>query len=182
MKICPICQQTYTDDELNYCLSDGGVLTPTDAQGFDQTKANEAPPTVMMNQARTTNEGNWSNQDPFSAWQSQPLQPSQQNAPFQPPPQNMAFTPAHIRAGSDQTLPTIGLVLGILSLLLICCYGGFYFGIAALVIGFLGMNNANKNPSVYGGKNFAIIGMVLGGISLAINIIFVIIAILGNIR
>ncbi|MET0751896.1 MAG: hypothetical protein ABWZ66_00915, partial [Pyrinomonadaceae bacterium] len=122
MKVCPNCQQQYTDENLNFCLNDGGTLTQID----------DAAPTVLLNQARTTNASNWAEQDPFSPWQSQPLQHQQQNNPFQTQQQNMQFAqPAYAR-GNDQTLPTISLVLGILSLLLVCCFGGFYFGIAAL--------------------------------------------------
>lgn len=171
MKICPNCQQEYADEDLNFCLTDGGVLKSKD----------EAPPTVMINQARQTSDSNWSNPDPFAPWQNQPLQPQQPNNPFMQPQQNMQFsTPAYSR-GSDQTLPIISLVSGILSVFLICCYGGFYFGIAALIIGFIGMNNANKNPEIYGGKGLAIGGMILGGVSFIIALLFVIVAIIGNI-
>ena len=169
MKVCPNCQQKYTDDNLNFCLNDGGVLT-----AFD-----DAPPTVMMNQARVTND-NWStHQDPFApqSWQSQPLQTQQSNAPFQPAGQNMPFAAPNYSGGGDQTMPIIALVLGILSLLLVCCYGGFYFGLAAIIIGFIGMNNANKNPQVYSGKGLALAGLILGGVSFIGTILLVIIAI-----
>lgn len=46
MKICPRCQKTYTDDNLNFCLDDGVVL--------QQTSGNEPSPTVFMNQPRPT--------------------------------------------------------------------------------------------------------------------------------
>jgi hypothetical protein len=47
MKVCPRCQKTYTDDNLNFCLDDGVVL--------QQTGSSEAPPTVFMNQPASTN-------------------------------------------------------------------------------------------------------------------------------
>jgi hypothetical protein len=164
MKVCPNCQQQYVDDGLNFCLSDGGMLMPA---------PDEAPPTILMNQARPTNQ-NWSNEPPYSPpWQqSQPLQ-QQQNQPF--------MTPMVVH-GQDQTLPTIGMVLGILSVLLICCYGGFYFGLAALIIGFIGMSNVNKDPERYGGKGLAIAGMIMGGISFAFAVIAILIAIANNIK
>jgi hypothetical protein len=171
MKICPNCQQTYTDENLNFCLTDGGVLTKMD---------DAPPPTVMMNQARVTNDSNWANPDPFSSpWQNQPLQ--QQNTPFQAPQQqNPAYMAQPYMASKDQTLPIVSLVLGILSVFLICCYGGFYFGVAALIVGFIGMNNANKNPESYGGKSLAIAGLVLGGVSFLGTLLLVLIAIAGN--
>lgn len=171
MKTCPNCKQNYVDDDLNFCLTDGGILVPV---------PDEAPPTILMNQARPTNQ-NWSNEpfstpnEPFSPppWQqSQPLQ-QQQNQPYMAP----AYT-----QGQDQTLPTIAMVLGILSLLLICCYGGFYFGLAALIVGFIGMSNANKNPQIYGGKGLAIAGMIMGGISFAFAVVAILLAIANNIN
>jgi len=70
MKVCPRCQKTYQDDNLNFCLEDGAVLT--------QTVGGQAmPDTVLINQARAT---------------SQPVQPSAPQGgwnvtPQQPQPQ-----------------------------------------------------------------------------------------------
>ena len=38
--------------------------------------------------------------------------------------------------GQDQTLPTISLILGILSIVLSCCYGGLPLGLAAAITGY----------------------------------------------
>ncbi len=46
MKICPRCQKTYTDENLNFCLDDGTVLA--------QVGGNEMPATVLLNQPRIT--------------------------------------------------------------------------------------------------------------------------------
>src|SRR5205814_1372101 len=46
MKICPRCQKTYADDNLNFCLEDGSVLT--------QGPAEALPQTVIMNEPRMT--------------------------------------------------------------------------------------------------------------------------------
>jgi hypothetical protein len=176
MKVCPNCNQTYTDESLNFCLNDGSTLT--------HLKTDEPPPTILMNSARTTSPNyadqptNFTNQPnfgnaPLSDWQNQSVSPNQ---PSYIAPQMMATQ------GQNQTLPTISLVLGVLSLLLICCYGGFPFGIAAMITGYLGMSNANKNPSQYGGKGMAIAGLILGAGSLAFAVIMILIAIAGNIR
>ncbi|HEX8733862.1 MAG TPA: hypothetical protein VF721_00975 [Pyrinomonadaceae bacterium] len=53
MKICPQCNQTYADDSLNFCLTDGSVLTQ--ASGAASGAMSEAPPTVLMNQPPPTN-------------------------------------------------------------------------------------------------------------------------------
>lgn len=167
MKVCSICNQTYADENLNFCLNDGGVLT--------QMK-DDAPPTLLMNQARTT-QPNWENVgQPISPWQNQPLQTNQPSAPM-----NQPFHPPSVARGQDQTLPTISLILGVLGIVLFCCYGGFPFGIAALVTGFLGFQNVNKNPMQYGGRNLAIAGMILGAIGFLGVLLLIFFGVLANI-
>lgn len=173
MKICPVCQQTYEDDYLNFCLNDGTTL--------NQAVKDDAPPTIYMDRARTTNEMNWRDTNtppvsaPMSAWQN----PSMQNPSIQQPNQNQLYSPTFLR-GQDQTLPIVSLVLGILGLVFICCYGGFPFGIAALITGYLGFTNANNNPTQYGGRGMALAGLILGGVSLLTALFFIMLAIIGN--
>lgn len=167
MKICSICNQTYTDDNLNFCLNDGGTLT--------HLKGDDAPPTVMFKQARTTQQ-NWETNQADSPWQNQPLQQSWGNQPLQ---QNQPFYPATVQ-GQNQTLPTISLVLGICSIVFVCCYGGIPFGAAALVLGFLGLKNNNENPMQFGGRSLAIGGLVTGVIGLLISVGIILIAIFAN--
>jgi hypothetical protein len=179
MKICPVCQKTYDDEYLNFCLEDGATLE----QG---ARKDDAPPTVLLNQARATNEMNWrdTNQQqqqqstPFSApispWQNSSMQPqTNQNQMYSPPS-------AYARGGQDQTLPIVSVVLGVLGLVFICCYGGFPFGIAAIITGYLGLNNTNKNPMRYGGRGMAIAGLILGAVSLLTGLLFILLAIIGN--
>lgn len=160
MKICSICNQTYRDDEQNYCLNDGNVLTKV---------SDDAPPTIFMNQARTTQETNWGGGDPMNAWQSQPLQ---QNQPF----------PLSAVQGQNQTLPTVALILGVLGFVLACCYGGIPFGLGAIVTGYLGLSNANKNPMQFGGRGLAIAGLILGAIGLFGSLLIAFFAIIGSIK
>ena len=164
MKVCPNCRQQYTDDDLNFCLNDGGILTKA---------VDDAAPTIQLNKARTTNQ-NWGVNAPIEPWQNQsPPQPYQN--------QNMMNQPWSQQQGYDQTLPIISLVLGVLSILLTCWCGGFYFGIAALITGYIGMNNANNNPTTYGGKGMAIAGLILGAVSFFGALLLVLFAILGNV-
>jgi hypothetical protein len=156
MKICSICNQTYVDDNLNYCLSDGGTLT-----SFND----DTPPTVMLNRARTTQQ-NWDNYQQPSAWENQPLQTNQS---YQPVQQIQPFYPAQAQ-GQNQTLATVSLALGIISMLFACCYGGIPFGAAAMIVGFLGLKNVNENPMQYGGRGLAIGGIVTGVIGLLISL------------
>ncbi|MDQ3799304.1 MAG: DUF4190 domain-containing protein, partial [Acidobacteriota bacterium] len=112
---------------------------------------------------------------PLTGWQNQSMSPNQQSqTPYLSPPM-MAVT------GQNQTLPTVSLVLGILGLILLCCWGGIPFGLGALITGYLGMNNANNNPTQYGGRGLAIAGMVMGAASLVFGLIMLLVMIAGNI-
>ena len=107
---------------------------------------------------------------PESSWQNQDIG---QNTPFQPPVAGAE--------GANKTLATVSLVCGILSIL--CC--GFLTGIPAIITGYMAKNNVDSNPQEYGGRGFAIAGMVLGAISLVLTVVVVILQIflgvLGNI-
>lgn len=166
MKVCPKCNQSYRDDDLNFCLADGESLLETETQ--------DAPPTIMMDAPRVTNEGSWgTGYDPAEAPHTPQFAQNQQI--YQQPPGNQSIV-----SGQDKTLPTVSLVLGISSLLLICCYLGLPLGAGALITGFIGMNKANRDPQMFGGKELAIIGMVLGGIGLALTVILFILGMLGQ--
>jgi hypothetical protein len=163
MKICPSCRQTYTDDDLNFCLTDGSFLT---------TVSDNEPKTVYMDQTRVTNQTNWGQQpgyQPPAVWGNQQnLQQQQMNSPMRIQSQN-------------QTLPTISLVLGILGVVTICCYGGIPLGAAAVITGVIAMNQEKNDPDNYGGRGLALGGIVTGAICLIMGLGFIILAIIGNI-
>lgn len=188
MKVCSLCQKIYDDESLNFCLDCGGTLNQSN---------DGPPPTISLKKPRETNP-NWQDQpktqyQPFAT--NDPFKQQMQNSPaWTPPPApiqgwqnqglgaNTPFQPpaAMMGVGQDQTLPIVSLVLGGLGFFLMCCYGGFPLGIAALVTGYLGMNNANKDPNQYGGKGLAIGGMVLGGLGIGITIFWILIVIISN--
>ncbi len=166
MKVCPKCNQNYTDENLNFCLNDGELLKQYD----------DAPPTIIMDAPRVTNQTNWqqsqyqSPPQPMASWQNQ-----QSNI------QNQPYGMAQMMRSQDQTLPTISMILGILSLIMICCYGGIWLGLPAAIVGFIGMRNADSDSIQYGGRGMAIGGMVLGIISFLTSIGFLILGIVSSI-
>jgi hypothetical protein len=171
MKTCPKCQQTYTDANLNFCLNDGELLLLQD----------NAPPTIFMDAPRTTNP-NWQDQPAPNTWQTNQTPNNWQNQQMTQPNQQGFNPPAFQTVGQNQTLPIISLTLGIFSLGLFCCWiAGLPLSIAAVITGYIGMNNANNNPTEYGGKGMAIGGLVLGGIGLAISFIMIIFGLIGSI-
>ena len=169
MKICPKCNQQYDDDNLNFCLSDGELLMESAGGEADA----DATPTVFMDAPRVTNQ-NWEQPEPSQVQPTPPSQPMAQQ-PFSAP-QTYQAVPTQ-----DKTLPTVSLVLGILSLVLMCCYLGIPLGAGAAITGFIGMNRANSDPSKFGGKELAIIGLVLGGISFVLSVIFIFLGVLSSI-
>lgn len=178
MKVCPRCNQTYTDDGLNFCLSDGELLmTPQSNEAPTQLLNDVSPPTIFMDSPRVTNPNH-------ATWQTDPP-PHQPMAPWQNPThgmQNPAYGgPSFVPGQRDQTLPIIALVLGILSLAMVCCYGGIWLGIPAAIVGYLGMRNADTDPSRYIGRGLAVAGLVMGIVSFLCSIGFIILGVLGSI-
>ena len=168
MKQCLRCRKTYDDDQLNFCLDDGEPLTlvPIAPTRF----ADDAPPTVVLDQSRVTNPAAWpisSPPAPVSQWQPQNINNNQFGSPLFAQPR-------------DQTVPTIALILGILSVPLICCYGGIWLGLPAAAMGFIGMRNADSDSSRFGGRGMAIGGMVLGVISFLASLVFAFFAIIAS--
>lgn len=160
MKICPSCRQTYTDDELNFCLTDGSFLTSV---------ADNEPKTIYMDQPRITNQTNWGQQpayQPPAVWQNQ---------------QNIQNQPANYptRIGSkDQTMPTVSLVLGMLAVLVSCVFGGIPLGVLAVITGAMALNNEKKDSSKYGGRGLAIAGIVTGVVGFFISIFIILLALI----
>ena len=117
MKICPKCQKTYGDENLNFCLDDGTTLMQSGA------RPDSPPATVMMNQARPTGQpaqfGNQSGAAPGN-WNT----PNQYS--MQPPPQKSK---------------TWLWVLGVLGGLMLVCGGGF----AGLIYFAANIENDNSN-------------------------------------
>jgi hypothetical protein len=120
-----------------------------------------------------TNQTNFGAGAPLSSWQ-EPQLPAQNPPSYMSPQMSMA-------QGQNQTLPTISMVLGIFSLILICCYGiSIPLGAAAAITGYMGMNNANNNPSQFGGKGLAVAGMICGAISLVVGAFWLLLIIAGS--
>jgi len=166
MKQCPRCRKIYDDDQLNFCLDDGESLNAIPETRY----ADDAPPTIVLDQSRVTNPAHWPVSPPaapMSQWQPQNVT----NRQFGTPP----FTQSR-----DQTVPTIALILGILSIPLICCYGGIWLGVPAAAMGFIGMRNADSDSNRYGGRGMAVGGMVLGVISFLASLVFAFFAIIAS--
>ena len=164
MKRCLRCGQTYSDDTLNFCLNDGELLIQQSGYGAPPTQyADDTPPTLLMNQPRVTNPIDWA--------QSSIAHPP---SPV-PSIANQQYGLAAYGESRDQTLPTISLVMGIISVFLACCAGGIYVGLPAAIVGFVAMKNIESNPGKYGGRGMAIAGMILGIVTFLASVFILIV-------
>lgn len=162
MKSCPKCGQTYTDENINFCLNDGELLSrnsesqrsPFESEA-PHSVADDSPPTMILDQARVTNPIGWGNTP------AAPPVPWQQQQP--------AVYPFTGQVSPDQTMAIVSLCLGASSLVIgWCCSSGLLLGPAAIIIGFIALSQIKKDPSKYGGRPLAIGGMVAGGFYLVI--------------
>jgi hypothetical protein len=169
MKQCLKCNRTYTDDTLNFCLEDGEMLVapyqnPPPPPQFSQ----DPPPTVMMNEARVTNPASWPEQpsaSPPAPWQGQQMAGAQGGLPM-----------AYAMASPSQALAVTSLGLGIASVTIgWCCWVGMLLSPAALITGFIALSQIKKDPRSYGGRGFAIGGIVTGVIYISILILILVI-------
>ena len=174
MKQCPQCHQTYSDDQLNFCLNDGEMLSSyvqaTQPGGY----ADDSPPTMLLDPPRQTDPINWP-QDPPSAppvqWSGQPWNALQGAAPLSP----------------NQTLALVSMGLGIGSMTIgWCCSLGLLLSPAALITGFIALSQIKKDPQANGGRGFAIAGIATGSVFIAIYVLIIVLwgftALLGGLR
>jgi hypothetical protein len=164
MKQCPRCLLTYDDDQLNFCLNDGELLT---AFGRSPTHSgDEATRTLILDQSRATNPVGWPSSPanaPLEQWQS----------PNAPVPQ---FGQYLMPLSANKTMAGLSLGLGITSLVIgWCCSSGMVLGPAALVTGFIALSQMKKDPSQYGGRGLAIGGIVTGSIFLCLYVLILVI-------
>jgi hypothetical protein len=174
MKRCPTCGQTYTDADINFCLNDGELLSRLADGPFGEETgqgrfADDSPPTVLIDRSKVTNQTSWQPSQPPVPWQS--------SSPVYQPP---IFGATPYMRSQDQTLSTVALVLGLASILMVCCFGGIWLGIPAAVVGYLGMRKADVDPARYGGRGMAVAGLVIGIATALISFIHFIFAVLAG--
>ena len=164
MKQCPRCKQTYSDASLNFCLEDGELLTSFAQEPQASRYADDTPPTILLDQSRVTNPTNWPQQpaaQPPAKWQ--PAGVGQQQFGSYPMP-------------ASTTLAVVSLILGISSLTVgWCCSLALILAPAALITGIIAKSRADKQPELYSGRGMAIGGIIMGAVSLAAYVLFIII-------
>ncbi len=200
MKICPTCQRTFTEEHLSYCTSDGTPLVEEQesSDAFDPratllSTPPPAPPSTSnyteppATQAYRANDmpGGWQQPQPYS-WKepSQPLPPpapSWNTAPppapaWRPPPPPAPYSPMKTQTNP---LAIASLALGVFSITLGLFCMGFVAAPVAIGLGIVALVQAKGNPAM-GGKGMAIAGILTGGGSLLLSLLFVILSIALN--
>jgi|ERR1051326_1122145 hypothetical protein len=163
MKRCPTCNQTFTEDWLSFCTNDGTSLvdfTPS---------SREPPPTVQVNAPETNPLGKPTFDLPGSY--SPPVQ-YQQPPPapaWQPPPAPVTYSSA-----PQQGLALASLILGVVSITVgWCCYFGVVTAPISIIMGAISLVQIKNDPSRYGGKPLAIVGIVTSSLYFVLVLLFV---------
>jgi Domain of unknown function (DUF4190) len=147
MKRCPNCGRTYEEEWLSFCTQDGTALI--DTAGLRP----KPPPTVTPPPPRETNRiGQPTMNMPASYIPPAPLSPAWQ-VPLPPP----------IVSAPQQTSAIVSMCLGIFSLTIgWCCYLGVLTAPIAVALGGYQLSQIKKDETKFGGKGFAIAGVVTG--------------------
>jgi len=173
MKRCPKCNRVFDEEWLSFCTNDGTSLIDTSALSPEPPPTMMSPPmppSVSPSEEPTINlqTGGGSGQPPApysppapmqQSWQP-PAQPMQTG--WQPPP------PPGYAKQKKQGLAIASLILGIVSFPGVClCYvGGLPTSLIAIILGIMSLSQIKNEPTENGGKPFAIIGIVCGGLYL----------------
>lgn len=161
MKRCPRCNQEFTDEWLTFCTQDGTSLVEV------EVAPNEPPPTLLRPplppSVSPAEQPTLDMPGRFSPPPAQYIPPSPLQSGWTPPP------PPPYPPSPQQSLAITSLVLGIFSLTVgWCCSFGVVTSPIAIALGIGALVQIKNNPNRYGGKPFAIAGIVMGGLYLAI--------------
>ena len=153
MKRCPKCNQTFDEGWLSFCTNDGTTLVEEPTSSSDMMKTIMAPPPPPV--SRPNDQANWSSPSGgIGAGQ------------FPAPPPSYA-------AGPQQGLALASMICGIFSMTIgWCCSTGLIASPVALGLGIYSLIQNKNNPDKFGGKTFAIVGIVTASLYLVLIAIF----------
>ena len=165
MKYCPQCNKQFTESWLSFCSDDGTPLvhelTPPADPNWD--------PKIREPQVKTASEEEtqWLPREPPApgGWIAPDERPPMKPGEWQPPPP--PYRPAQ---QPSQSLALASMITGIVGILAGGCSGPIP-GIIALALGLSALSQIKKSPEQYGGKAYAMAGVVVGAISIAFYIL-----------
>lgn len=196
MQRCPTCNNTYVDNSLSFCLSDGTALVPDRSDSYDPAKTllspTPAPTSSPLPPTQVAGGGKPNSNQPYQ----QPWPQSPGWTP--PPPQAYGYPPRGgypplgyaPRSGQGTGLSKAALFTGVGSLgsfllavvLVMTAIRSFSYSLimvagilswlallsalAAIILGIITLANANKNPAI--NRIHGILGLCFGGLTLLI--------------
>jgi len=168
MKYCPQCNKQYPDAWSTFCTEDGALLreeiTPPADPNWDPRI--RGPQTDVASEQPTQ----WLPKDPPApgAWIAPDERPPMVDRPWQPPPPPPRPNPQ----SSPPGIAIASFVLGLISV----SFGWFCMfpvpGVIAVILGFIALGQLRKTPNSTG-RGLAIAGIVLGGINLALILLWI---------
>ena len=162
MKVCPQCNQQFSDEWLTFCTQDGTTLIEV-VPGINDA----ATPVRTSDTPRASGPVGQTPPPPPVAYR--PPQPPQPG--WAPPP-----PPAVRINSSEKTLAVASLALGIVSITVgWCCYFGVLTSPIAIGLGIFSLFQIKKDPNRYGGKGMAIGGIATGAMYFVFMLLIVLI-------
>jgi hypothetical protein len=96
-----------------------------------------------------------------------PAAQAQMPRPIRP----LAGQPASGRPPQTNGFALTGLILGVVSLLIsCCCCGGLPFNLMGVIFSGIALAQINRRPELYNGKDVALAGLILSGLSLLFGV------------
>jgi hypothetical protein len=154
MKNCSVCDRTYTDEKLSFCTACGGALVvenEADEPAYDPLKTMVATPRPVLDEERTP--------------PAPPPDLSQDLIETADPVLNPSWE--QIGANIDQPIagqePSRNLAIGAMACGLLSVFCGLtILGPVGAILGFLALRKEKADPQLYGGRTFALVGIVSG--------------------
>ena len=166
MKRCPTCNQTFEEEWLSFCTTDGTSLIEDSARLAEPpptVMAPPMPPSVSPGEQPTINFGGF-NQQPAPPPYSPPAPynpPAQVQAGWQPPP-----PPSYVQP-PNKSLAIASMIIGIIGTVAWFCVGPIP-AIVAIILGCVALSQIKKNPDRNGGKPMAWVGIATGGLTVLV--------------
>lgn len=167
MRQCPKCYKQFADAWMTFCPDDGMILVDPSLAGIRTSAEPGSSEDATLFLHPPVQPGSWATPEVQTpeiqtppAWRPPMQAPPPE--PWRPPP-----PPAYVKPPS-QALGVASMIVGILGLVFgVLCFGPI-IGIVALALGIVALTQNKKTPQYVGGKPFAIVGIITGGLSLLI--------------
>jgi len=167
MKYCPQCNKQFTEPWLSFCTDDGAPLIEQLTPPADPNWDPKIRDTKVKD--RSEQETQWLPREPpapggWIAPDERPPMPPGVWQPPQPPYQRRTTQPSQGLALGSMIVALSGLLFG-------GCLGPIP-GIIALVLGLTALSQIKKSPERVGGKPFAVAGVIIGALTVAFYLLF----------